>query len=107
MPPLGRLSLFAGLGGRGKGEGGTSAGEAADSDELPAGDDQRGVCLVGYQFARMFGDLTLPVGAALAADSAQGGGVAAAFRSEVAAVPVVDAAASTGPWWCTDPGSRG
>src|SRR5262245_56005814 len=74
-----RLSLFACSGGCGKGECGISTGEVADSGELPAGEDERGVRLVGYQFARVFGDLALPIGAAFAADSAQGGGVATAF----------------------------
>jgi hypothetical protein len=35
----------------------------------------------------VLGHLALPVGAAFAADGAEGGGVAAAFRGEVAASP--------------------
>jgi hypothetical protein len=80
------LSLFACSGGCGQGECCVSGGEVADSGEFPAGDDECGV--VVEQFADVFGRLALAVGAAFAADCAQGGGVAAAFGGEVAATPL-------------------
>jgi hypothetical protein len=81
------LSLFACSGGCGEGEGGISAGEVADSGEFPAGDDERGVLLLRQQFTRVLGGLALAVGPAFAADGTEGGGVAAALRSKVAATP--------------------
>lgn len=83
----GCLSLFVCSGCCGKGEGCISAGEITDSGELPAGDNKRGVQLVGQQFARVFGGLALAVGAAFSPDGTESGGVAAAFRSEVSATP--------------------
>ena len=76
-----RLSPFACAGGCGERKGGVSAGEVTPSDsvELPTGSDERGVLLVGQQFARVLGGLALQVGAAFAADGAEGGGVATAF----------------------------
>jgi hypothetical protein len=81
------LTLLACSGGGGAGEGGVSGGEVAESSELPAGDDESGVLLVCRQLAEVFGGLALPVGAAFTPDGAQGGGVAATFRSEVSATP--------------------
>jgi hypothetical protein len=73
------LSLFACSGGCGEGEGGVSGGEVADSGELPAGDDERGVLFLRQQFPRVLGGLALAVGAAFPADSTEGGRVAAGF----------------------------
>jgi hypothetical protein len=79
------LSLFACSGGGGEGEGGVSGGEVAESGEFPVRDDEGGV--VVEQFAGVFGGLLLAVGPPFTTDRAEGGGVAAAFRSEVSATP--------------------
>ena len=72
------LASFSCPGG-GEGEGGVFGGEVAESGERPPGDNERGVLLVRRQFAYALGGLALAVGAAFAADGAEGGGVAAAF----------------------------
>jgi hypothetical protein len=77
--------LFASPGGCGQRECCVSGGEVADSGEFPAGNDERGV--VVEQLADVFARLALAVGAAFAADRAKSGGVAAAFRGEMAATP--------------------
>jgi hypothetical protein len=73
------LSSFACGGGRRQGKRGVSAGEVADSRELPARDDERAVLLIGQQFARVLGRLALAVGPAFTADGTEGGGVATGF----------------------------
>jgi hypothetical protein len=73
------LSLFACSCGGGESEYGVSGGEVAESGELPSRDDERRVLFVRGQLARVLSCLALPVGAALTADGAQGGGVPAAF----------------------------
>jgi hypothetical protein len=83
-----RLPLFACSGCRRQGKGGVATGQVADSGELPARDDERGVLLLRWwQFSCVFGSLALAVSAAFPADGTEGGGVAAAFRSEVATTP--------------------
>jgi hypothetical protein len=77
--------LFACSGGSGEGEGGVSGGEVAESGEFPVRDDEGGVFV--EQFAGVFGGLLLAVGPPFTTDRAEGGGVAAAFRSEVSASP--------------------
>jgi hypothetical protein len=73
------LSLFACSGGGGEGEGGISAGEVADSGELPVGDDERGVLFLRQQFPRVLGGLALAVGPAFPPDGTEGGRVTAGF----------------------------
>jgi hypothetical protein len=55
------LAFFACSGCGGESECCVSSGEVAESGELPAGDDERGVLLVRRQLADVFGRLALPV----------------------------------------------
>ncbi len=80
-----RLSLFTCSSGCGQRECRVSGGEVADSDEFPAGDNERGVLV--EQLTHVLGGLALAVGAAFAADRVEGGGIAAAFGGEVATTP--------------------
>jgi hypothetical protein len=77
--------LFACSSGGGEGKRGVAGGEVAQAGELPVRDDKGGVVI--ELFAGVVGGLLLAVGASFAADRAQGGGIAAAFRREVSATP--------------------
>ncbi len=78
----GGLSSFACSGGCRESERGVSGGEVADSGEFPVRDDEGGVLV--EQLTDLLGGLALAVGAAFTANGAEGGGVAAAFRGEMA-----------------------
>ncbi len=77
----GGLSLCACSSRGEEGEHGVSGGEITDSGEFPVRDDEGGVLI--EQFADLLGGLALAVGAAFAAEGAEGGGVAAALGSEM------------------------
>jgi hypothetical protein len=71
--------LVACSGGCGEGECGVSVGEVALPGEFPVRDDESGVLV--EQLADVLGGLAL--GAAFAAEGAEGGGVAAALGGEM------------------------